>query len=133
MPGAASAQEAGTEGVVSADGVAAEAADTEGEVVAEFDEELVVVGSRARPRSVTESSVLIDAIPVEDVVSQGANSLDYLLRNLVPSFNVATHPISGAASLVPPASLRNLVHDHTLVLVNGDRGIARRFWSGSGA
>ena len=63
---------------------------TEGEVVAEFDDELVVVGSRARPRSVTESSVPIDAIPVEDVVSQGASSLDYQLRNLVPSFNVAT-------------------------------------------
>ena len=91
------------------------------ELVAEFDEQLVVVGSRSRPRSVTESSVPIDAIPVEDVVSQGASSLDYLLRNLVPSFNVATHPISGAASLVRPASLRNLAHDHTLVLVNGKR------------
>ena len=39
----------------------------------------------------------------------------------MPSFNVATHPISGAASLVRPASLRNLAHDHTLVLVNGKR------------
>ncbi len=91
------------------------------EEVAEFDEELVVVGSRARPRSATESSVPIDAIPVEDVARQGAASLDYQLRNLVPSFNVATHPISGAASLVRPASLRNLAHDHTLVLVNGKR------------
>ena len=43
------------------------------------------------------------------------------MRNLVPSFNVATHPTSGAASLVRPASLRNLAHDHTLVLVNGKR------------
>ena len=91
------------------------------ELVAEFDEQLVVVGTRARPRSVTESSVPIDAISFEDVVSQGASSLDYQLRNLVPSFNVATHPISGAASLVRPASLRNLAHDHTLVLVNGKR------------
>ena len=71
----------------------------EEEQVAEFDEELVVIGSRARPRSVTESSVPIDAIPVDDVISQGASTLDYQLRNLVPSFNVATHPISGAASL----------------------------------
>ena len=81
----------------------------------------MVVGSRARPRSVTESPVPIDAIPIRDVVSQGAASLDYQLRNLIPSFNVATHPISGAASLVRPASLRNLAHDHTLVLVNGKR------------
>ena len=54
-------------------------------------------------------------------MSQGATTLDYRLRTLVPSFNVATHPISGAASLVRPASLRNLAHDHTLVLVNGKR------------
>ncbi|MDE2927875.1 MAG: TonB-dependent receptor [Acidobacteriota bacterium] len=84
-------------------------------------EQVVVVGSRAQPRSVTKSPVPIDAIPFRDVMSQGATTLDYQLRNLVPSFNVATHPISGAASLVRPASLRNLAHDHTLVLVNGKR------------
>ena len=44
-----------------------------------------------------------------------------LIGYLVPSFNVATHPISDAATLVRPASLRNLAHDHTLVLVNGKR------------
>ena len=54
-----------------------------------------------RPAAVGDrASVPIDAISFEDVVSQGAGSLDYQLRNLVPSFNVATHPISGAASLV---------------------------------
>ena len=87
----------------------------------QLEEQVVVVGSRAQPRSVTASPVPIDAIPFRDVMSQGATSLDYRLRNLVPSFNVATHPISGAASLVRPASLRNLAHDHTLVLVNGKR------------
>ena len=83
--------------------------------------ELVVVGSRAQPRSVTKSPVPIDAIPLQDVVSQGSTTLDYQLRTLVPSFNVATHPISDAATLVRPVSLRNLAHDHTLVLVNGKR------------
>ena len=89
------------------------------ELAVELEEQVVVVGSRARPRSVTASPVPIDAIPFRDVASQGGHSLDYQLRTLVPSFNVATHPISGAASLVRPASLRNLAHDHTLVLVNG--------------
>ena len=83
--------------------------------------ELVVVGSRAQPRSVTKSPVPIDAIPLQDVVSQGSTTLDYQLRTLVPSFNVATHPISDTATLVRPVSLRNLAHDHTLVLVNGKR------------
>ena len=83
--------------------------------------EVVVVGTRAQPRSVTASAVPIDAIPLQDIVSQGATTLDYQLRTLVPSFNVATHPISDAATLVRPVSLRNLAHDHTLVLVNGKR------------
>ena len=91
------------------------------ELSVELLEQVVVVGSRGQPRSVTESPVPIDAIPFEDVVSQGATTLDYQLRTLVPSFNVATHPISDAATLVRPASLRNLAHDHTLVLVNGKR------------
>ena len=91
------------------------------ELAVQLEERVVVVGSRAQPRSVTESPVPIDAIPFQDVASQGATTLDYQLRTLVPSFNVATHPISGAASLVRPASLRNLAHDHTLVLVNGKR------------
>ena len=97
------------------------AATVDVEMAVELAERVVVVGSRARPRSVTESPVPIDAIPFRDVASQGAAPLDYRLRTLVPSFNVATHPISGAASLVRPASLRNLAHDHTLVLVNGKR------------
>ena len=89
------------------------------ELAVELEERVVVVGSRAQPRSVTESQVPIDAIPFQDVVSQGMTTLDYQLRTLVPSFNVATHPISDAATLVRPASIRNLAHDHTLVLVNG--------------
>ena len=84
-------------------------------------EQVVVVGSRGQPRSVTESPVPIDAIPFQDVVSQGPATLDYQLRTLVPSFNVATHPSSDAATFVRPVSLRNLAHDHTLVLVNGKR------------
>ena len=91
------------------------------ELAVELTEQVVVVGSRGQPWSVTESPVPIDAIPFEDVVRQGSTTLDYQLRTLVPSFNVATHPISGAASLVRPASLRNLAHDHSLVLVNGKR------------
>ena len=91
------------------------------ELAVELAEQVVVVGSRGRPRSVTESPVPIDAIPFQDVVSQGATTLDYQLRTLIPSYNVATHPISDAATLVRPASLRNLAHDHTLVLVNGKR------------
>ena len=101
--------------------VAGAAATLDVEMSVELLEQVVVVGSRGQPRSVTESPVPIDAIPFQDVVRQGSTTLDYQLRTLVPSFNVATHPISDAATLVRPASLRNLAHDHTLVLVNGKR------------
>ena len=87
----------------------------------EIEELVVVVGTRGRGRSVTESVSPIDAIPFEQVAGQRASTLDYQLRNLVPSFNVATHPASDAATLVRPATLRNMAHDHTLVLVNGKR------------
>ena len=84
-------------------------------------EGLVVVGSRARPRTVTESPVPVDVIPAGDIVNQGDTDLANVLRNVVPSFNVNTQPISDAGTFVRPANLRGLAPDHTLVLVNGKR------------
>ena len=88
---------------------------------AQFEEQVVVVGSRARPRSVIESTVPIDAIPYEDVVSQGSTDVGDQLRTLVPSYNVNPQPVGDAARLIRPANLRGLAPDHTLVLVNGKR------------
>ena len=82
---------------------------------------IVAVGSRGQPRSVTESTVPVDVVTTEEFSSQGATELADRLRTLIPSFNVASHPISDAATIVRPVSLRNLAHDHTLVLVNGKR------------
>ena len=42
------------------------------EMPVQLQEQVVVVGSRAQPRSVTESTVPIDAIPFQDIVRQGA-------------------------------------------------------------
>ena len=83
-------------------------------------EEQVVTGAR-QPRSVTDSAVPVDVVRGEDFVQQGGTDLPDLLRNIVPSFNVNTQPISDASTVVRPASLRNLAPDHTLVLVNGKR------------
>ena len=84
-------------------------------------ETIVVVGSRAAPRSVTESTVPVDVISTADLVRQGSRDLVSQLRTVVPSFNINTQPISDAATVVRPANLRNLAPDHTLVLVNGKR------------
>ena len=82
---------------------------------------LVVVGSRAEPRSAIESAVPVDVIRTEDFASQGSTDLAGQLRTVVPSFNVNIQPISDAATIVRPANLRNLAPDHTLILVNGKR------------
>jgi iron complex outermembrane receptor protein len=84
-------------------------------------EEVVVLGSRRAARSATDSAVPVDVISGDDFVNQGETDLSSLLKNIVPSYNVNTQPISDAATLVRPANLRGLAPDHTLVLVNGKR------------
>ena len=97
-------------------------------------EAIVVTGSRARPRSATESMVPIDVISADEFTNQGETDVSNLLRNLVPSFNVNVQPISDAATVVRPANLRGLAPDHTLVLVNGKRRhrAAVIYWLGNG-
>ena len=111
--------------------MADEAADDD---ASEFSEEIVVVGSRAQPRSATESMVPVDVISAADFVNQGDTDVSTLLRTLAPSYNVNTQPISDAATVVRPANLRNLAPDHTLVLINGKRRhrAAVIYWLGNG-
>ncbi len=115
---------AGTEG---------ESADAE-EAEAEFGEVIVVTGTRAQPRSVVESIVPIDVLSADDLSNQGDTDISTLLRNVAPSYNVNTQPISDAATVVRPANLRNMAPDHTLVLVNGKRRhrAAVIYWLGNG-
>ncbi len=82
-------------------------------LLAGFAEETVVVGSRAEPRSATESAVPVDVLSATDLVSQGAGDLKDQLRTLIPSFSANTQPISGVSTVVRPAMLRNLAPDHT--------------------
>ena len=80
-----------------------------------------MVGTRAAPRSVTDSPVPLDIIGAEEFVRQGNTDLKSLLSSVTPSFNVNDQPINDGSSLVRPANLRGLAADHTLVLVNGKR------------
>ena len=119
------------------EGVAAEAgavAALEVEMPVQLEDRVVVVGSRARPRSVTESAVPIDAIPFEDFVAQGDTAVADQLRTLVPSWNVSPTQVGDGARLIRPATLRGLAPDHTLVLVNGKRRHrgAVITWTGNG-
>ncbi|NCF33170.1 MAG: TonB-dependent receptor [Proteobacteria bacterium] len=84
-------------------------------------EEVVTIGTRAKPRSTTDSTAPVDVVTGDDFMNQGGIDTSNLLRNVVPSFNVNDQPISDAATLVRPANLRGLAPDHTLVMVNGRR------------
>ena len=82
---------------------------------------ITAIGTRARPRTVTESAVPVDVIPASEIINQGDVDFTNILRNVVPSYNVNTQPISDAATFARPANLRGLSPDQTLVLVNGKR------------
>ncbi|WP_419161359.1 TonB-dependent receptor [Candidatus Palauibacter sp.] len=98
-------------------------------------ERLVVIGSRARPRTATQSMVPLDVVPVSELTSQGTPDLSSQLRRVLPSYNVADEPISDAATIARPVHIRNLAPDQTLVMVNGKRrhrSAVIVLWNGNG-
>jgi len=99
-----------------ANAVQAQADDFEVEI-----KEVVVVGTRALPRSVEDSPVPVDTITSEEFEQQGGSDLSNLIRTLVPSFHVSDNPSRDLAALLRPVQLRGLSPDHTLVLMNNKR------------
>ncbi len=97
--------------------VGASAQTTEAETI----EEVVVIGTRAAPRSVEDSSVPVDTISSEDFENQGGSNMSNLIRTVVPSFHVNDNPSRDLAALLRPINLRGLAPDHTLVLMNNKR------------
>ena len=99
----------------------AEAADDVASATDVAIEEVVVVGSRRRDRSAADSPVPVDVIGGDEFTAHGDSNMDFLLASLVPSYNVGQEPISDAATVIRPATLRGLAPDATLVLVNRKR------------
>ena len=84
-------------------------------------DDVVIVGSRFRPRTVITSAVPIDNIRVEDLIATGQRSFDKMLHFSVPSFNSTQQTISDATAHFDPFGLRGLGPSRTLVLINGKR------------
>jgi iron complex outermembrane recepter protein len=82
---------------------------------------VISVGTRRSARSAANTPAPVDVIGNEEIRNQGDNDLVNILRTSVPSYNANTQPISDAATLIRPATLRGLAPDKTLVLVNGKR------------
>lgn len=84
--------------------------------------EVRIVGSRNRNRSVVETPTPVDIIPLEALVKQSAQlELSQILNYVAPSFSSNRYTIQDGTDHVDPASLRGLGVDHVLVLINGKR------------
>jgi len=84
-------------------------------------EQIVVIGSRAAPRSVADSPVPVDLIGGDELGKSGSSDMLDQLVSAIPSFSVRSQPISDAGTFIKPINLRGLPSDSTLILVNGKR------------
>ena len=84
--------------------------------------EVVLVGSRNRSRTVTESTVPIDVLDIKEMATAVPQvNLNQMLNYVAPSFSSNTQTISDGTDHIDPASLRGLGPDQVLVLINGKR------------
>ncbi len=83
--------------------------------------DVVVVGSRSNPRTVTTSAIPIDVLGAKDLRTTGQATFDKSLQYRVPSFNTVNTPVNDATTLLDPYEIRNMGPSRTLILVNGKR------------
>ncbi len=81
----------------------------------------IVLGSRRPQKTDTNTMAPVDIILSEDISHQTSFDMDSMLRTMLPYYNITTQPNSDEASFIPPANMRNLSPDHTLILINGKR------------
>ncbi|KAA1243693.1 TonB-dependent receptor [Aquimarina sp. RZ0] len=84
-------------------------------------DEIILVGSRALPRSNTTSSLPVDVLPAKELASTGQITFDKALQYKIPSFNTVQTPVNDATSLLDPYEIRNMGPSRTLILINGKR------------
>ncbi len=84
-------------------------------------DEVILVGSRALPRSNTTSSLPVDVLPAKELTSTGQITFDKALQYRIPSFNTVQTPVNDATSLLDPYEIRNMGPSRTLILINGKR------------
>jgi iron complex outermembrane receptor protein len=84
--------------------------------------ELVVVGTRAAPRTRLETVAPVDVLSNTVLTQQATTELGQALANVDPSIDFPRSAAVDATDLVRPVSLRGLSPDQTLVLIDGIRG-----------
>ena len=85
-------------------------------------DEVVLVGSRNKNRTVANTPVPVDIIDVSELVSAGPQvSVNDILNYVAPSFTSTSQTVSDGTDHIDPAALRGLGPDQVLVLINGKR------------
>ncbi|MFT5438095.1 MAG: iron complex outermembrane receptor protein, partial [Ulvibacter sp.] len=84
-------------------------------------DQVVVTGTRGRPRTILTAAVPIDIINADELKTSGQKTVDQMISYKVPSYNSANQAISDATAHMDPSELRNLGPSRTLVLINGKR------------
>lgn len=85
-------------------------------------EEIVLIGSRGKSRTVIDTPVPVDIIDLATIATAGPQTtITEILNVVAPSFTSTTQTVSDGTDHVDPASLRGLGPDQVLVLINGKR------------
>ena len=85
-------------------------------------DEVVLVGSRNKNRTVANTPVAIDIIDITELTATAPQvSVNDILNYVAPSFTSTSQTISDGTDHIDPAALRGLGPDQVLVLINGKR------------
>jgi iron complex outermembrane receptor protein len=85
-------------------------------------DEIVLIGSRSKGRTVIDTPVPVDIIDVVQLATEGPQTtVNEILNYVAPSFTSTPQTVSDGTDHVDPASLRGLGPDQVLVLINGKR------------
>jgi iron complex outermembrane receptor protein len=83
--------------------------------------DIVVIGSRGKPRTDVDRPVAVDVVSATELRSTGQTDLGQQLQFTSPSFNSSKFGINGATNFADPATLRGMSPDQVLLLLNGKR------------
>ena len=84
-------------------------------------EDIVVTGSRSKPRSLLDTAVAIDVIGAKVIENAPQSELGQIMQFAAPSFHSTNQNIGHGTDHIDPIALRGLGADQTLVLINGKR------------
>lgn len=84
-------------------------------------DEMVIIGSRGKPRTDVDRAVPVDVVQAKELAATGQTDLGQQIQFTSPSFNSAKYGVNGTTNYAEPATLKGMSPDQSLVLINGKR------------